>query len=424
MKFPPFNLDIFKRSSFASKNAPTNHATTAFGKRKTSSHRTKSESNPRRTSRKRSITYYSPSKSRFYPTEYFPTLQHHLSTVSTDVAVSAAATAARDSSAVKLNNNRTYSCNNRDVVVHHDGARFSQSQLHQNKPIDHRFYAANESYEPNDNNNVQKTTVHRDYNRNGIVVVDDNAIVDANKFNRYSKECVGVSSTAIGMPNINSNRNVYVNLECDSQRQRQQQQPFHRTALHSTPNHLKTHDCHNKYHNSSGAINATTNNISLFDDPTQYTNSSNTLFHHSTMPIWKKHERHRRRKVCVLVCDWFNVTVNMDNNSNKFPIEKGDFILAIHKTADDSFYPILVGDVKQKIFFSTRRSLIGSKRDTILIKIKRSIRWPCTQAFVIYLFIKNQSYGNSAVGPRHSKFLITYFLASKVVQLYSYVICK
>lgn len=278
MKFPLFNLDIFKRSSSPS-TTPTNRLTTTFGKRKSStSHRTKSGSSHRRTSRKRSITYYSPSKSRFYPTEYFPTLQRLPSAVSTHVA---------------------------PVTVHHDATWLPQE--HQNKPIDPPFYTTGGLYEPNDSNNnsmfAQTSAMNRNYNANGIVVDDhDNAIVAAaaaaNQFDRYTEECVGASLPAFVMPNSTSNGNLFVNLKCESP-----QPSFHRTAHQSqqhlgTANHLSTHNSMLNT-NSSGA-NRMANR--LFDGTTKYAaNSSNVaLFHHSTMPIMKKHERHRRRKVCVL----------------------------------------------------------------------------------------------------------------------------
>lgn len=304
MKFPLFNLDIFKRSSSPS-SSPTNRLQTTFGKRKTSSsHRSKSGSTHRRTSRKRIITYYSPSKSRFYPTEYFPTVQRLPSTVSTDVAAAAAVASARD----KFNHNRTYLCNDQDVTVHHDAAWLPQEQ--QNKPIDPRFYTASELYEPNDSNNnnmfAQTSTINRNYNANGIVVDDhDNTIVAAaaaaavNQFDRYTEECVGASLPAFVMPNGHSNGSLYVNLKCDSV-----QPSFHRTAHqsqqhHMTANHLNTHNSMLNT-NSSGATSIAYNMNRLFDGTTKYAaNSPNVaLFHHSTMPIMKKHERHRRRKVC------------------------------------------------------------------------------------------------------------------------------
>lgn len=310
MKFPLFNLDIFKRSS-----SPTNRSTKTFGKRKSSStHRAKSgSSSHRRTSRKRSITYYSPSKSRFYPTEYFPTLQQLPSTtVSTDVAT----TSIRDGNAIKLNQNRTFLCSDQDVIVHHDATWLPQHhhhQSHQNKQIDSQFYTASELYAPNDSNNNNtmfgpKSTMSRDYNANGIVVGDnDNAIVAATThFDRYTKECVGMSSPAFVMPNSShSNGNFYANLKFETSQQQQQQQPsFHRTAAAPPPPHQsqQRHLTVNHHSNSSGAIGAINNINSLYDGTMQYTNSSNdALFHHSTMPIMKKHERHRRRKVCVMV---------------------------------------------------------------------------------------------------------------------------
>lgn len=306
MKFPLFNLGIFKRSS-APSSTPTNRATTTIGKRKSSSSGcSKSGTTHRRTSRKRSITYYSPSKSRFYPTEYFPTLQCHQLTAaaSTDVA----ATGVCDANAIKLNHNRTYLCNDQDVIVHHDAAWLPHQHSHQNKQIDPQFYAASELYEPNDSNNnnvfVQKFSVNRDYNANSIAVDDNVIVLSANQFDPCTQECMGSSSSAFIMPNSHSSGDFYVNLKCESS---QQQPSFHRTAhqpqqQHFPANHLNTHNTSVFNNSGSGAIRNTNNINRLFDGVThQYANSSNAaLFHHSTMPIMKKHERHRRRKVCCV----------------------------------------------------------------------------------------------------------------------------
>lgn len=305
MKFPLFNWSIFNRSSSAS-STQTNRHTTTFGHRKSSStHRSKSGSSHRRASRKRSITYYSPSKSRFYPTEYFPTLQRRPLAVSTDVVAAAAAAA---TAANKLSQNRTYLCNDQDIIVHHDVEGLPHQYSHQNKQIDPRFYTASELYRSNDSNNnnifAQKSTVNGDYNANGIGIdANEDAIVAAaNQYERYSKECVGAPSSAFVMPDSHSNGNFYVNLKCDSSRPsyhhravaaHQSQTPQHLTANHlNTPNSV--------FNNSSGTIITANHMNSLFDVPTQYANSSNaTLFHHSTMPIMKRHERHRRRRVCA-----------------------------------------------------------------------------------------------------------------------------
>lgn len=71
MKLPTLNLNIFKKSS--KKRASIN-----VGKRRVSNtssvQRTRRSSTNRR-QRKRSITYYAPSKSKFYPSEYFPSSQ-------------------------------------------------------------------------------------------------------------------------------------------------------------------------------------------------------------------------------------------------------------------------------------------------------------------------------------------------------------
>lgn len=297
MKFPLFNLDIFKRSSSPS-STPTNRLTTTIGKRKSSApHRTKSGSSHRRTSRKRSITYYSPSKSRFYPTEYFPTLQRAPSTVSTHVAPATCD--------AKLNHNRSYLCNDQEVGGDHNTERVCDT-------CRIRVAYSFSDVITADNNDVVQTVktsaMNRNYNANGIVVDDhDNAIVvaaaAANQFDRYTEECVGASLPAFVMPNSTSNGNLYVNLKCESS-----QPSFHRTAHQSpqhigTANHLSTHNSMLNT-NSSGA-NRMANNVNrLCDGTTKYAaNSSNVaLFHHSTMPIMKKHERHRRRKVCCVLC--------------------------------------------------------------------------------------------------------------------------
>lgn len=313
MKFPLFNLDIFKRSSSPS----TNRITTTFDKRK--SHRTKSSgSSHRKTPRKRSITYYSPSKSRLYPTEYFPTLQRLSSTVSTDA----------------LGHNRTYLCSDQDVIVHHDfeWLPHQQQQLPQAKQIDPRLYATADLYESNDTNNntmfVRNSAINRDYNASGIVVGDGDSAA-ANQFDRCTKECVGVPSPAFIMPNSRTNGNSYLNLKCESS---QQQPSFRRTDIghqshqqHLTGSHLSTHG-------SSGAITTANNINSLFDGTTPYVNSPNVaLFHHSTMPIMKKHKRPRRKKV-RFVCiygfvllqiwpRWATLQIPVEQQSSNSPLD-------------------------------------------------------------------------------------------------------
>lgn len=295
MKFPLFNFDIFKRST-----TPTNRVTTTFGHRKhSSSHRSKSASSRRRTTRKRSITYYSPSKSRFYPTEYFPSLQRHPPAVSCD-AKKAALTATN-----KLNHNQTYLCSDQDFIVHHDAAWLTPQLPHQNKQIDPQFYTASELCEQKDRNNndrfVQKSNDNRDYHAAHGIAVDDNvdAIVDApaNQYGRYTKECMGASSSMFVMPDSQTNGNFYGNFKCESLQQR----PSFLRTIPPTGNHV--HANHGLLNNRSrGVIGAT-----AFDGASQYTNSPCfPIFHHSTIPIMKKHERHRRRKVCVV---YPNVTV-------------------------------------------------------------------------------------------------------------------
>lgn len=72
MKLPIFSLNIFKKPT--KKRQPS----TNLGKRRISNassvQRTRRASSSRRP-RKRSITYYAPSKSKLYPTEYFPSSQ-------------------------------------------------------------------------------------------------------------------------------------------------------------------------------------------------------------------------------------------------------------------------------------------------------------------------------------------------------------
>lgn len=277
MKFPKLNLDIFKRSP-SSSNPTTNQQIKTNSEKRKQSHHAKSH---RRTSRKRSITYYSPSKSKFYPFEHFPTIQRRSS------AASINGTAAYDSNINKfLNQNRTFSCADQETerwIPNH------QLRIKQNNP---QFYSASELCARIDaSNKYNMCATARDYNANRIAV-DDLENVPNHFDHSYMTKCSGAPTAC-----LRTKGNLNVNPKCEPS-------PQHQLTASRTPN---------SNNDIAIAYNTAANINSLCHGALQYPNSekNTVLFQHSSLPIIKKHARHRHRKVCVMENNVFHVHVTI-----------------------------------------------------------------------------------------------------------------
>lgn len=339
MRLPTFNLNFFKKTK-----PPKKRITTTFGKRRSSStsstRKSRRSSSGRKTSRKRSITYYSPSKSKFYPTEYFPSLQRVAAQATVAATPPASnrsrnvernltvSTDANDATA-KINNNyvpasvlyshtakHTYLCDDdeRNVVLHEQP--FSSLKSTQSMRSRHAQDVIHYQTQTNDLYELSHKKPNRIIDANGnVIVTDDAANRSHNLMNNghaylstYSKECKqGVS--ALTMPStisINSIPYTDANNKQNVEQQRQSHNnllPSNLTAMNCAYTAVyPTHNTAAKYlNNNSNAVNlCSVSNAcpSLATATTQQLNPSFLSFHGATtIPMTKKSERHRRRKV-------------------------------------------------------------------------------------------------------------------------------
>lgn len=323
MKLPTFSLSIFKKPT------KKKRIITTFGKRgssaSSSTRKSRRPSSSRKTTRKRSITYYAPSK--FYPTEHFPSLQRvarQVATVATTPLAVRSYPSDEQSHTVstdidgKLNGylspsgtfrsyiaKQTYLCDNDygDIILHQPPAWYMQSKPHQNgyhtETMVNDLRASNINSNPIQTNKLYSNTP---VDSNGNMVYDDNCLNNTyGHATSYSKECVQgvpISSMLHTAPPLNDSNIKYNTTE------------LHRQTQHNLlPSNVTT-----AYNNTvfTSANNSTTNTKCLPNNInnnfcTAYQTNANQLstnshfftspIYNTALPFKKKSDRHRRRKV-------------------------------------------------------------------------------------------------------------------------------
>lgn len=317
MKLPTFNLNFFKKPT------KKKRIVTTFGKRgssASSSTRKNRRSSSSRKPRKRSITYYAPSKSKFYPTEHFPSLQRSTrqvtSTSTTPLAPRSYSTEERAAVSIesngKLNTSipsaagtfrsytakQTYLCDNEygDIVLHQPPAWYMQSKPQQNT------YQSEQSITNSDvrgEYTQNKLFANASIDSNGNLLYVDNCLNTAYT-STYSKECaqgVPIQSMVNAIP-FNESNIKYNTTELRRQSQHNLLPSSMTTAynngvfssVNSTnakclPNHINNNKCSVAYQT----------NANQFAPNVQA--SLNVPIYSGMMPFKKKSDRHRRRKV-------------------------------------------------------------------------------------------------------------------------------
>lgn len=324
MKLPTFSLNFFK------KPVKKKRIITTFGKRgssASSSTRKSRRSSSGRKSRKRSITYYAPSKSKFYPTEHFPSLQH-ATRQATTVATTPLAPRSHPSDEkpvastkndAKLNvgypsvtgtirsytAKQTYLCDNDygDIILHQPPAWYMQS-----KP------------QPNSYQTDQTTTttgndlriVNHEYTPNKLY---SNAFIDSNGNLLYNGNCPNHSYTSTykkecvqGVP-IQSMVNAIsyddsTNIKYSATDLRRQSQhnllpvnvttAYNNDGVFSLVNSTNTKRLPNHINSSSKIGAAYQSNA---NQSTANVHGTSLPIYNATLPFKKKSDRHRRRKV-------------------------------------------------------------------------------------------------------------------------------
>lgn len=320
MKLPTFGLNIFKKPT------KKKRIITTFGKRggsaSSSTRKSRRPSSSRKPTRKRSssITYYAPSKSKFYPTEHFPSLQraarHAASLSTTPLTVrphpsdEQLHTVSTDRDA-KLNNylspngtfrsytaKQTYLCDNDygDIILHQPPAWYMQSKPQQN------------SYQPesiaNDlrtsNGTQSKFYANAPIDSNANVVYDDNGLANGT-YGRaiYPKEFM----QGVPMPTFHTatfaDSNIKYNTTVGSTELHRQSQhnllpsnvttAYNNTAFSSANNNTTNTKClPNAINNFCTAYQPNANQLS-----TNYLTSS---IYNAALPFKKKSDRHHRRR--------------------------------------------------------------------------------------------------------------------------------
>lgn len=325
MKLPTFSLNFFKKPT------KKKRIITTFGKRDSSassSTRKSRRSSSGRKSRKRSITYYAPSKSKFYPTEHFPSLQRAARQVTTVATTPLAPLPPRSyplevkpvasiESDAKLNNGfpsatgthrsytakQTYLCDNDygDIVLHQPPAWYMQSKARQNSyQIDQTTVTNNGLRGSNTEYTPNKLFSNAPIDSNGNLLYDDNCLNNAYTSSMYPKECaqgVPIQSMVNAIPFDDSN------IKYNSTELRRQSQ-------HNLLPSSVTTAYNNTVFSSVNSTNAKClpNNINNNKFSVAYQTNANQFtpnaVHGLSLPIYsgmvpfkKKSDRHRRRKV-------------------------------------------------------------------------------------------------------------------------------
>lgn len=302
MKLPTFSLGFFKKPTKKKRTITT------FGKRgsnaSSSTHKTRRSSSNRK-SRKRSITYYAPSKSKFYPTEHFPSLQR-VARQATAVSTTPLAYPLEERNAVstdidaKLNNylatngtlrsytaKQTYLCDNDygDIVLHQPPAWYMQSKPHHNY---HQTETIAGDLVGSNSNSVQnKLYSNAPIDANGNVLYDDNCLSNTIGRSTYPKECVQgvpIPLTVNSIP-LNDSNIKYGEL--------------HRQSQHNLlPSNVTTAYNNTVFSSVNSSTNAKClpNNINNSYSASQLASLTSPIFN-ASFPFKKKSDRHRRRKV-------------------------------------------------------------------------------------------------------------------------------
>lgn len=326
MKLPTFSLNFFK------KPVKKKRTITTFGKRgssASSSTRKSRRSSSGRKSRKRSITYYAPSKSKFYPTEHFPSLQH-ATRQATTVATTPLAprsyppqekpVASTDIDA-KLNigyptsvsgtlrsytAKQTYLCDNDygDIILHQPPAWYMQS-----KPQPKTYQTdqtttttgndlriVNHEYTPN------KCVSNALIDSNGNLVYSDNGPNNNTYTSTYMKECVQgvpIQSMVNAIPYDNPT-NIKYNAT-DLRRQSQHNllpvnvtTAYNNNGVFSLVNSTNAKCLPNHINSSSKLCAAYQSNAHQL---TANVHGTSLPIYSAMVPFKKKSDRHRRRKV-------------------------------------------------------------------------------------------------------------------------------
>lgn len=354
MKLPSISLNFFKKPPkkkriITTLGKRTSSASSSTAAKSRKAHRSSSTSNSK--SRKRSITYYAPSKSKFYPSEHFPSMQrlvrHKTAVAPTTPLVPRSysyeqqPTASTDIDS-KLNDNSGFSVVNEtlhsytakqiysydndygDIVVHQPPAWYVPSNSQSPPPpphvacgrIDQNIVAVN------NNDEVRRSSNHRmqsrfypnvesiDFNANKLY--DDNYLNNA-YVSTYSKERVmqGVSiqsRNANTIPIVNDSNykyNIANNIDtelCTQQIQNAALQPNIANAYDANKLAIDSiNGTHAKYTRSNSFPIDNTGKLYSVYQSTANQSTPRTMhgfpIYGAQVPFKKKSDRHRRRKV-------------------------------------------------------------------------------------------------------------------------------
>lgn len=322
MKLPAFNLNFFKKSKSTKKRV------TNFGSSKrrssaasvsTRKSRRSSTSGRHKSSRKRSITYYSPSKSKFYPTEYFPSLQRiatQVTAAATPLAanlfhrtdtIQTASIDATDASnfsppgTIRSYTKQTYLCDDDQKIVIHEQPFQSHDTttwyMQSRQPQDIiRYQPTNDMLDVN----TKQPSTFIDANgnvstNNSYTLSNGNAYLSTTTYPKECKQGVPASMPyAMTVNTLNSIPYIDPTIKLSAEQQSRQSQhnllPSNLTAMNSYNAVYPTHTMHSAKNFS----------VSNATSTMPHTNPSFMSFHGATtIPMAKKSERHhRRRKVC------------------------------------------------------------------------------------------------------------------------------
>lgn len=316
MKLPTFSFSFFKKPT------KKKRIITTFGKRgssASSSSRKTRRSSSNRKSRKRSITYYAPSKSKFYPTEHFPSMQRTAgqSTAVATIPLTHQSYPSEEGHAVstdidaKLNSylsttgtlrshtaKQTYLCDNDygDIILHQPPAWYMQSKPHQ---VDYHNETITNLRGSNIKSVPSKLYSNAPIDSNGNLLYDDNRLNNSYGRATYAKECVqGVSfpSTTVNTIPFNESNIKYNTSEVHKQSQRNLlpssvTTAYNNTAFSSVNTSTNAKYLPNNINNLCAAYQSNAHQL-----PINAQRLSSPIFN-ATIPLKKKSDRHRRRKV-------------------------------------------------------------------------------------------------------------------------------
>lgn len=316
MKLPTLNLNFFKKQT--KKRVSTN-----FGKRRSSNssstHRNRRSTSGRKP-RKRSITYYAPSKSKFYPTEYFPSIQRiatQAAAIATTPVVSSRFSQKDEPQTVSIDTNdsksnyypslrshtskQTYLCDqndhHHDLVLHQPPAWYMQSKAKQQKQHSNDiFYQTNDLYEMNNNKQYSNAAI----DTNGNVVLNERCHLNngnGNNNNTYfqTKEFIqGVPSSQPMINTINSYNDTHLKHNITELQHETQYNLSPSSIINAYSNPISLNRV-----NSMKYLQSNTSNLYAISNAYQapQLNQSFLSAYGSALTATKKLERHRRRKV-------------------------------------------------------------------------------------------------------------------------------